>query len=115
MIILHNQILEGKKNKLLFQLIFSTYLVMVLLKFRARALVECIIYFLIQGVPMLNTFDGPCYTKNEKYVKNYDCNHVFHVFFIFCVEGSIESMQHGYSLDEELNSSSNEYSRSKFE
>jgi len=27
----------------------------------------------------------------------------FHVFLIFRVVGSIESMKHGYSLDEELN------------
>ena len=49
---------------------------------------------------MLHTFDGPTF---------------FHVFLIFHVAGSIESMQHGYSLDEELNFASNEYSRSKFE
>ena len=64
---------------------------------------------------MLHTFDGPCYTKNDKYIKKCDCNHVFHVFLIFRVVGPIESMQHGYSLDEELNFSSNEYSHSKFE
>ena len=51
---------------------------------------------------MLHTFDGPCYMKNEKYMKKRDCNHAFHVFLIFCVVGSIESMQqHGCSLDEE--------------
>ena len=60
---------------------------------------------------MLHTFDGPCYTKNQKYMKKRDCNHGFHVFLIFRVAGSIESMQHGYSLDEELNFASNEYSR----
>ena len=43
-----------------------------------------------------------------------DCNHVFHVFLIFCVAGSIKSMQHRYS-DEKLKFSSNEYSLSKFE
>ena len=39
----------------------------------------------------------------------------FHVFLIFHVVGSIESLQNGYSLDEELNFASNEYSHSKFE
>ena len=51
---------------------------------------------------MLHTFYGPYYMKNEKYMKKRDCNNVFHVFLIFRVGGSIESMQHGYSLDEEL-------------
>ena len=59
---------------------------------------------------MLHTFDGPCYMKNEKYMKKHDCNHIFHVFIIFRVEGSIESMQHGYSLGEKLNSASNKCS-----
>ena len=44
---------------------------------------------------MLNTFDGPWYTKNEKYIEKRDCNHLFHVFLIFHLAGSIESMQHG--------------------
>ena len=57
---------------------------------------------------MLHTFDGPCYTKNEKYMKKLDCNHIFHVFLIFRVVRPIESIQHVYSLDEELNLASNE-------
>ena len=64
---------------------------------------------------MLDTFDGPCYTENEKCMKKCVYYHNFHVFLIFHVEVSIESMQHGYSLDGELNFASNEYSRSKFE
>ena len=48
---------------------------------------------------MLHTFDGPFYMKNEKYMKKHDCNHVFHVFLIFRVARSIESLEHGY-LDE---------------
>ena len=64
---------------------------------------------------MLHTFDEAYYTKNEKYMKKPDCNNVFHVFLIFHVEGSIENMQHGYSLDEEPNFGSNECFRSKFE
>ena len=58
---------------------------------------------------MFHTFDGPFY------IKKCDYNHVFQVFIIFSVEGSIKSMQHGYSLDEELIFASNEYSRLKFE
>ena len=57
---------------------------------------------LIRGVPMLHTFDGPFYTKNEKYMKNMIAVMFFHV------ARSIKSMQHGYSLDEELKFSSNE-------
>lgn len=64
---------------------------------------------------MLHTFDGPRYTKNEKYMKKSDCNNIFHVFVIFHVGGSIESIQHGYSLDEESNYASYKCSFSKFE
>ena len=64
---------------------------------------------------MLHTFEGPCYTKNEKYMKKSDSNHVFHAFLIFHVAGFIESMQHGYSLDDESNYASNECCFSKFE
>ena len=64
---------------------------------------------------MLHTFDGPYYKENEKYMKNVIAITYFPVFLIFRVLYSIKSMQHGYSLDEELNFASNEYSRSKFE
>jgi len=64
---------------------------------------------------MLHTLNGPYYTKNKKYTKNMIANIFFHVFLIFHIIGSIESMQHGCSLDEELNFSSNEYSCLKFE
>jgi len=64
---------------------------------------------------MLHTFDGPNYTKNEKYMKKRDCNHVFHVPLIFHIVGSIESMQPGYSLDEESNYGSNKCFCLKFE
>jgi len=73
------------------------------------------IWFLIQGVPISDTFDGPYYTKNEKYMKNMIAITLFNVFLIFILAGSIESMQHVCSLDEELNFSSNEYSCLKFE
>ena len=64
---------------------------------------------------MLYTFDGPYYTENDKYMKNIIVITFFHVSLIFRVAGSIESIQHGYSLDEELNFASKEYSRSKSE
>ena len=64
---------------------------------------------------MLDSFGGPCYTKNEKYMEKNYYNHVFHVFVIFHVVGFIKSMQHGYSLDEESNYASNEFYHSKFE
>ena len=64
---------------------------------------------------MLHTFNGPFYMKNEKYMKNVIAITFFHVFLIFRVIESIKSMQHGYSMDEELNFASNEYSCSKFE
>ena len=57
---------------------------------------------------MFHTFDGPCYTKNEKYMKNVITIMFFHVFLIFHVAVSIESMQHEYFLDVELNFASNE-------
>ena len=44
---------------------------------------------------MLHTFDGPCYTKNEKYMKNVIAIMFFHVFLIFCLASSIEIVQHG--------------------
>jgi len=39
----------------------------------------------------------------------------FHVFLIFHIVVSIESMQHWYLLDGEVNFASNEFSHSKFE
>ena len=65
---------------------------MVLLKFQAETLVGCKILFIIQVVPMLYTFDGPYYTKIEKYVKNVIAIMFFHVFLIFHVARSVKSM-----------------------
>ena len=64
---------------------------------------------------MLHTFDGSLLHKNARYMKNVIAIMFCHVFLIFRVAGSIESMQHEYSLDEELNFTSNEYFCSKFE
>ena len=63
---------------------------------------------------MLHTFDGPCYTKIEKYMKKVIATTFFHVFLIFRVARYIEIMQHEYSLDDELNFSFDDCSCSKF-
>ena len=55
------------------------------------------------------------YKKCEIHEKNVIAITFFHVFHIFRIEGSIESMQHCYSLDEESNYVSEKCFRSKFE
>ena len=106
------------KKNYFFLFIFSTNLIVFLLKFWLGELVGCGIWFYIQRVPTLHTFDGPPYPKNKKYMKKHDDDIIitfFQVFLVFGVAGSIKSMQCGYSLDAESNSASNELSRSKFE
>ena len=108
----------GIIKKLLFLFVFLTYLPIFLLKFRSGDLVGCGIKLCIQWVPTWHTFYGPRYLKNKKYLKNVmmmSSSHFFHVFLVFGVAGSTKSMRCGYSLDTELNSTSNELSRSKFE
>ena len=46
--------------------VFSTYLIVFLLKFRSGELVGCEIWFRIQRVPTLHTFDGPLYPKKQE-------------------------------------------------
>ena len=60
--------------------VFSTYLIVFLLKFRSGELDGCGIWFRIQRVPTLHTFDGPLYPKSKKYLKKtwWWCHH--HVF-----------------------------------
>ena len=70
--------------------VFSTYLIVFLLKFRLGELVGCGIWFHIQRVPTLHTFDGPRYTKNKKYLKKCDDDIIitfFQVFLVFGVAG----------------------------
>ena len=81
---------ENKKTTFLF--LFSTYLIVFLLKFRLRELVGCGIKFRIQRVPTWHTFDGPHYPKNKKDLKKCDDDIIM-----------------------ECNSTSNELSRLKFE
>ena len=99
-------------KKLLFLFVFSTYLPVLLPKFRLGELVGCIIKFRVQQVPTRSTFDGPYYPKNKTYLKKCDDDVIItflQVFLIFGVAGSIKSMLSGYSLDVEFNSASNEY------
>ena len=129
-------------KKLLFQLVFSIYLHVVLLKFRLWALVGLRIKFHIQRVPSWNTFGGPHSMKNKKYMNKHDVdtNITFFMYlffswsgvhqkysrwvlvgwgiefliFFFRGAGFTKSILGGYSLDAELNSLSNEWSQSKF-
>ena len=78
---------EKKKTTLLF--VFSTYLLVFLLKFRSRELVGCGIKLCIQRVPTLHTFDGPCYPRNNKFLKKKKCDDDDQVFSgISCFLGS---------------------------
>ena len=62
----------GIIKKLLFLFLFSTYLPVFLLKFWAREILGCRIKFHIQLVPTSDTFNGPRYPKNKKYLKKCD-------------------------------------------
>ena len=72
--------MEEERKKLHFVFIFLTYLPVFLLKFRSGELVGCGIWFCIQRVPTLHTFDGPRYPKNKKYLKKMWWWHHHHVF-----------------------------------
>ena len=87
-------------------------------KYAVWVLVGCRIWFCIQRLPTLHTFDGPRYPKNKKYLKKHDDDIIitfFHVFLVFGVAGSIKIMQCGYLLDAKLNYASNVFSNSKFD
>ena len=93
----------GIIKKVLFLVIFLTYLPVFFLKFRLGELIGCRIKFRIQRVPTWHTFDGDRYPKNKKYLKKRDDDVIitfFQVFLVFGVEGSVKSMQCGYSLNE---------------
>ena len=63
---------EEKKNNYFFKIVFSTYFLVFLLKFRLGEIVGWKIKLVIQWVPTLHTFDGPSYPKNKKYLKKCD-------------------------------------------
>ena len=99
-------------KKLPFQLVFSTYLHVVLLKFQLGALFRWGIQFRIQQVPTWHTFGGPRSTKKQEIHEkcNADINIMFFMYFLFFRGlGYTKSMPSGYSLDAEL------HSQSKFE
>ena len=104
--------MEEEKKKIFFLFVFSTYLPVFILKFQLGELVGCGIKLFIQRVPTWHTFDGPFYPKNKKYLRNMKMMSSSHFLGIrvFGVDGSIKIMQCGYSLDVELNSTSNEFS-----
>ena len=78
-----------KTKKIIFLFVFSTYLSMFLLKFRSRELPGCKIKFYIQWVPTRNTFGGPRYPQNKKYLRKHDDDVITHVFSgISCFWGS---------------------------
>ena len=64
---------------------------------------------------LLMDLSTPRIRNTWKNVMMTSSSHFFQVFLVFGVEGSVKSMQCGYSLDVELNSASNELSRLKFE
>ena len=99
----------GIIKKLPFLFVFSTYLPVILLKFRSGELDGYGIKFHIQRVPTWHTFNMPRYPKNKKYLKKCE-SHFFQVFIFLGVAGSIKSMLGGHSLDAEFNSTSNELS-----
>ena len=101
------------KKPLSFLFVFSTYLPVFLLKFRLGEIAGCRIKFRIQRVPTRNTFDGPRYPKNKKYLKKCDDDVIitfFQVFLVFGVARSVKSIPSGYSLDTEFNSAQNDLS-----
>ena len=81
-----NDIFVIKKTTFLF--IVLTYLAVFLLKFWSGELFGCGIWFIIQRLPTLHTFDGPRYPKNKKYLKNVMMTSSSHFSGISCFWGS---------------------------
>ena len=75
----------GIIKKLLFLFVFSTCLPVFLIKFHSRELTGCGIKFRIQQVPTRHTFNGPCYPKNKKQLKNVmmTLSSLFFRYFLF--------------------------------
>ena len=71
------------KKKLLFLFVFSTYLIVLLIKFRSGELIGCGTWFHIQRVPTLHTFDRPHYPKKKKYLKKHDDDIIITFFRYF--------------------------------
>ena len=67
--------------------VFSTYLIVFLLKFRSGELVGCRIWFRIQRVPTVHTFDGPTTQKIRNTWKNVMMMSSSHFFRYFLFSG----------------------------
>ena len=67
--------------------VFSTYLIVLLIKFQSEELVGCGIWFCIQQVPTLHTFDGPHYPKKRNTWKNVMMTSSSHFLGISCFWG----------------------------
>ena len=81
--------MEEEKKKTTFLFVFLTYLPVFLLKFWSGELVGCGIWFCIQRVPTLHTFDGPRYPKNFEIPEKMWWWHHHHIFSgISCFWGS---------------------------
>ena len=106
---------NNKIIKLVFQLIFSTYLPNFLLKFRVGVLVGWKINSSSKEYPCCILLMDPTTWKMRNTWKTWFQSCFFMYFSFFCLAGSIKSMKHGHSLDAQLNFASNEYSRLKFE
>ena len=77
----------GIIKKLLFLFVFSTYILVFLLKFWSGELVGCVIWFRIQRVTTPHTFDGPRYPKTRNTWKTWWWHH-HHIFLgISCFWG----------------------------
>ena len=79
----------GRKKKLLNVFVFSTYIIVFLLKFQLRELVGYGIWLCMQRVPTLHTFDGPCYPKNKKYLKKGDDGILVGCGTWFCIQQAL--------------------------
>ena len=115
-------------KKLLFLFVFLIYLPVFLLKIRLGELIGCEIWFFIQRVPTLHTFNGPLYRKNKKYLKKHDDDVILTFFQVFLFSWGSEVCQKyvvwvlvgckiqfciQQNLPIEFNSTSNKLSRSK--
>ena len=76
--------------------VFLIYLPVFLVKFQSEELLGCRIKFPIQRVPTQYTFDGPCYPKNKKYLKNVMMTSLSHFSNISCFLGS--SVHQNYTV-----------------
>ena len=104
------------KRKLLFLFVFSTYLPMFLLKFWANLIphptsTHTAYFWRTLLTPKKEILENMWWWKNVMMI----IITFFQVFLTFGIAGSVKNLQCGYSLDVELNSTSNELFYFKFE